>query len=507
MCILFHPEHPNYFGPMRKFLSFAVVAAIMVFAYFKFVPENERFDLKKLFGGGSDSTISVVTASEAFIREKTDADSKLIATVHVGDTVENLGSSTEIVDGKELHYHKVRTKDGKKGWISDDLVGIGVLPAGIMRETQIFDKPGGSPIGKSFLTGDFVVAFSKVGDFVEVRGGGREEQTYNNEGNVTGFVPASVLTYDPLDISFATKHQRALDEKDQEIQDQMMAEVDNPDLWMKSDLFIALHSKPFDLENDSEADVIGRTGYEGDEADAIDEGAEEEDPGFGIMQMQLLPPKEGLVAHYEMDHIAVEDATGFHHNGTSYEVSFDHDKNGSAMAAWQFNGKNSYVTIDQWNDNKLEPPFTIAAYVKLSDIGTKLGTVASRGRSANGTGFNFGYGVKDNGARVFYFGMIGAQGPVSVEVPTKVPAEEWVFLAASYDTKTMKLYVNGVLAGSTTTTREDESMIVNYFEDSNEPLEIGRELASLGRYFSGSIDNLAIWNRALSDDEVAQMNH
>jgi len=483
---------------MKKFLSFAVAAAIMAFAYFKFVPENERFDFKKLFAGGGDSTINIITASEAFIRENTAADSKLIATVHVGDTVENLGLSTEVVDGQELHFHKVGTKDGKKGWISDEFVGIGVTPAGVMKEVRILDKPGGSPIGKSFLSGDFVVALKKDGDFVEVRGGGREEETYHDLGNVTGYVPASVLTYAPLDIAFATKHQRAIDEKDQELQDQMMAEISNPDLWMESELFIAMHSKGDDDETGD--------GGESTEDESEDEGGDG-DPGFGIMQMQLLPPREGLIAHYTMDNMVVEDKTDFHHNGQYYEIGTDHDKVGSAMAAWTFNGKDSYVTIDQWKDNQLEPPFTIVAYVKLADIGTKMGTIASRGRSADGTGFNFGYAVKDNGARIFYFGMIGAQGPINVEVPTKIGADEWVYLAISYDTKEMKLYVNGALAGSTVVNREDESTILYNFEDSDQPFEIGRELKSLGRYFNGSIDNLAIWNRALSDDEIAQMNH
>jgi len=422
-------------------------------------------------------------ASEAPVHENADDNSKVVTVLHVGDTVENIDRSAR--------YYQIR-KDDKTGWISDEFVGIGVRPAAIMKETVILEKPdAGTTTERSFLTGDFVVAIQTVGDFVEVRGQGREQETYHKRGNVIGFVPASVLTYDPLDIRFATMRQRALEETNPELADEMMAAIGDPYTWMESQLFIALHSK----SETEEEDVAG------------DEDYEEEDPGLGIMQMELLPPTEGLIAYYKMNHAPVEDASGLNHNGKSFDVGFDHDKMGSAMAAWEFNGTSSYVTIDQWNENRLEPPFTIAAYVKLADITTKLGTIASRGRSADGTGFNFGYNAKDNGERVFFFGMIGAESPINVEVTTEVPEGEWVFLAASYDTKEMKLYVNGVLAGSNIVTRADESAILYNFEDSTEPLEIGRELKSLGRYFHGSIDNLAVWNRALTDDEIAGMNH
>ncbi len=72
-------------------------------------------------------------------------------------------------------------------------------------------------------------------------------------------------------------------------------------------------------------------------------------------------------------------------------------------------------------------------------------------------------------------------------------AEEWVFVTATYDGTTQKLYINGSLDQSGTTSKTISTTT---------GARIGTQSFSLGNYFEGNLANVAIWNRALSSDEI-----
>ena len=69
----------------------------------------------------------------------------------------------------------------------------------------------------------------------------------------------------------------------------------------------------------------------------------------------------------------------------------------------------------------------------------------------------------------------------------------WNYIAASYDGSMMKLYLNGELKKS----RAASGMI----QTSTTPVNIGRYVDGNG-YLNGIMDEVAIWNRSLSDTEI-----
>ena len=74
----------------------------------------------------------------------------------------------------------------------------------------------------------------------------------------------------------------------------------------------------------------------------------------------------------------------------------------------------------------------------------------------------------------------------------------WSHLAATYDGTTIRLYVNGVEAGT--------AAGAGALPESANPLRIGGN-AVWGEYFKGRIDEVRIYNRALSAAEItADMN-
>ena len=75
---------------------------------------------------------------------------------------------------------------------------------------------------------------------------------------------------------------------------------------------------------------------------------------------------------------------------------------------------------------------------------------------------------------------------------TSLPLNTWSHLATTYDGTTLRLYVNGALAGSST--------IAGSIPASTGPLRLGGN-AIWGEWFSGEIDDVRVYNRALSATE------
>ena len=88
----------------------------------------------------------------------------------------------------------------------------------------------------------------------------------------------------------------------------------------------------------------------------------------------------------------------------------------------------------------------------------------------------------------------GGQG---LEGPSAIPLNEWTHLAISFDGTIKRLYVNGAKVASS-----DKPVALVY--DAAVPVTIGSEWASSASSarFKGRIDEVALYNRALTEDEV-----
>jgi ankyrin repeat protein len=78
------------------------------------------------------------------------------------------------------------------------------------------------------------------------------------------------------------------------------------------------------------------------------------------------------------------------------------------------------------------------------------------------------------------------------------PMETWFHYAATYDGREMRLYINGVPAGRTFT-------VDKTFASSTAETWIGGVGTSTGEAFYGYLDDVGIWSRALSEEELKQV--
>jgi hypothetical protein len=79
------------------------------------------------------------------------------------------------------------------------------------------------------------------------------------------------------------------------------------------------------------------------------------------------------------------------------------------------------------------------------------------------------------------------------EAANQLPLNQWSHLAATYDGATLKLYINGALAGT--------KNVTGSITTTNGAFRIGGN-SIWGEWFNGIIDEVRIYNRALSVSEI-----
>ena len=207
------------------------------------------------------------------------------------------------------------------------------------------------------------------------------------------------------------------------------------------------------------------------------------DPSAGATSAVAVP---GLVAAYSFDEgsgTTVADASGSGNGGTASGTTWTSSgKFGSALV---FNGSSARVTVPDSASLRLTTGMTLEAWVYPTTVSSAWRDVIYKA--------NDNYyleGTSDNASRP---GGGGTFLSSPVYGTAALTANSWSHLALTYDKVTLRLYVNGVQVASAAAT-------ANIATSSN-PLQIGGD-DIYGQFFSGRIDEVRIYNRALSATEV-----
>jgi hypothetical protein len=205
----------------------------------------------------------------------------------------------------------------------------------------------------------------------------------------------------------------------------------------------------------------------------------------------------GLVAAYNFDEgsgTTLTDLSGKGNNGTITDATWAAGKFGTALA---FTGAlDSFVTVADSATLHLASGMTLEAWVNPGSLDSPAAgwaaAISKENRvnmstdidyalyAANGTGTPPAVHILQNGSD---------QGVQGTDV---LPLNTWTFLAATYDGTNLNLYVNGNLAGSTS--------LPGAIDLTTDPLRIGGDWS--GEMFTGLIDNVRIYNTALTSTAI-----
>jgi hypothetical protein len=206
--------------------------------------------------------------------------------------------------------------------------------------------------------------------------------------------------------------------------------------------------------------------------------------------------QQGLVAYYPFNGNA-NDESGNGNNGTVNGATLTADRFGNGTSAYLFNGQNSVINTNAQLGNFGVGDFSVSAWVKLG-ITNQGGQVIMGKRNDPGFGnfYEFGYGI--NGA--FYEFNQSSIGDHSYTNGVGNVSYDWNQFTFIRQGLELSIYQNGILVQSFLTP------ITHSFNNSA-IATIGARYAGngLAQVFDGSIDDVLLYNRALSSSEIQQL--
>jgi regulation of enolase protein 1 (concanavalin A-like superfamily) len=209
------------------------------------------------------------------------------------------------------------------------------------------------------------------------------------------------------------------------------------------------------------------------------------------------PSETELVAHWSFDD-TLNDITGNGHDGTAM--------NGASIVggALVLNGDQQYVEVAHDPALNLTNAFTIAAFVTLDDASDRRPIITKEHLPDASRGWNCW--IQDGEPRMQLMdgvkwadtGDVG-QSKLTVTSSASLDAGTVYHLAFVYDSAgPEQIYVDGVLQVS-------EDVVTGTLNANEQPVLIGAYIWDLGvyhRYIAGSIDDLRIYSRVLSEGEI-----
>ena len=199
----------------------------------------------------------------------------------------------------------------------------------------------------------------------------------------------------------------------------------------------------------------------------------------------------GLVAYYTFNEGAgtvANDWSGNGNNGAITDAVWT--TSGKAGSALTFNGTSSWVEVPDSSTLDLTTGMTLEAWVNMASSSSQDGWVDILIKEQDQ---QICYGLFSTSSGDWAAGDLFVGGEQLIYGPTQIPPSTWTHVATTYDGATQSLYVNGVLVAS----RPQAGAAAT----APNPLHIGGD-SIWGEYFAGMIDEVRIYNRALSQAEI-----
>jgi len=208
------------------------------------------------------------------------------------------------------------------------------------------------------------------------------------------------------------------------------------------------------------------------------------------------PSTEGLIGYWKMDEEywngtvgEVADSSGYGNNGTSMNGA-NTTEFGMFGRCGNFDGQDDYVDCGNYADLNIINAITIEAWINFHYGGSMNPRIISKGADFDGYEL---LTLSTGDKRKVCFSI----GTTFLDSKTYINNNTWYHLACTYDGYTMRIYINGV---------EDSFCSKNGpIPTNNFNLNIGRKSKSAYDLYKGLIDEVKIYNRALSHEEIIQL--
>ena len=215
-------------------------------------------------------------------------------------------------------------------------------------------------------------------------------------------------------------------------------------------------------------------------------------------QVPSYVPTNGLVGYWPFNGNA-NDESGNGNNGVVNGATLTTDRNGFSDSAYLFNS--NYITIPYSNLFDFND-FSVGLWISTSQ--SDVGSAIKQNNYSDASNERFGISVNNplNTQFDVKYNSTSCTAGVGWESNTSgqsICDNQYHYVVGTTNGNTTKLYVDGILVNT---------LVTPYPQSSNcfgGEIQVGRDWASYLHYFLGKIDDIGIWNRALTDQEITNL--
>ncbi|MHC4537419.1 MAG: LamG-like jellyroll fold domain-containing protein, partial [Planctomycetota bacterium] len=201
------------------------------------------------------------------------------------------------------------------------------------------------------------------------------------------------------------------------------------------------------------------------------------------------PGTEGLVAYYNFENDANDSSGNENHGALVGDPVFVNGPTGYGTAL-EFNG-DDYVDCGNGDTLQIQDAITMSFWFKVVAFENTWEAMLSKGDTA----YRVSRGPGDGDAtHMGISGTTGGGGSGWFNGATIITGGQWHHFAGTYDGAEGRIYIDGVLDATTEATGQINIETENFW--------IGNNSQNVDRFFHGVMDEVMLYNRALSDLEV-----
>lgn len=205
----------------------------------------------------------------------------------------------------------------------------------------------------------------------------------------------------------------------------------------------------------------------------------------------------GLVAHYTFDGNA-NDSSGYGNDGIVHGATLTTDRFGNANSAYHFDGVDDYVRVP--DDPVLDGmnSLTLSVWVKTDRVDRMTEVINKYGHGPPHLDEAYNIGIDTGGQVAFQYAT--ASKYVIKITNYAIPIGEWHHAVGVYTGTHGAIYIDSHLAALSRNDSDSAGWVNSIANDLL--IGCGEEGGNLKNLFEGSIDDIRIYNRALTADEI-----
>jgi hypothetical protein len=193
------------------------------------------------------------------------------------------------------------------------------------------------------------------------------------------------------------------------------------------------------------------------------------------------------------------DYSGLGNDGTVYGPTWSATGGFDEKGAYEFDGSSNYISFD--DSSSLEPSsISFGARIKVQGDGSHSDGVHILTKGRQGTTPYSSYSIIYYPTTDLIKCQVGVSGAWSGVASTSMftPPSDWTHVLCTYDGSTIKTYINGTMENSGSYPGS-----ITYGMSTDDKLHIGDwGYSTYTRRFQGYIDEVQVYNRALSADQI-----